>query len=363
MEFRDIRPVLQKVDAQHLFHRLRLRAVTRFRVMRLDQRQQSRPRDHRLHLAQKSHLSGGSLAARRSESALTYIPSIADSLYSLLSLRDQRIGIPDIQQAQPPKTLVHAFDPRKYLMSSISHRAAYANTVVETMYPMIIDGKKVHTDRQIDVINPATGLVFASVPRADEAVLDAAVAAAQRAFPLWSAMPLPERAALMHKLADSLQQHADEFARLIVMEQGKPLAEAREEAPSGVGLLRYMADHVDYAPVVLKSDGDTRIVEHRRPLGAVAAITPWNVPLQLLLIKLAPALFAGNTVVAKPAATTPLSTCLLAEIWNEILPPGVFNVICDDNDLGDALSSHPGIEKIGFTGSTATGMKVMASAG
>ncbi len=247
-------------------------------------------------------------------------------------------------------------------MSSISLRAAYANTVVETMYPMIIDGKKVHTDRQIDVINPATGLVFASVPRADEAVLDAAVAAAQRAFPLWSAMPLPERAALMHKLADSLQQHADEFARLIVMEQGKPLAEAREEAPSGVGLLRYMADHVDYAPVVLKSDGDTRIVEHRRPLGAVAAITPWNVPLQLLLIKLAPALFAGNTVVAKPAATTPLSTCLLAEIWNEILPPGVFNVICDDNDLGDALSSHPGIEKIGFTGSTATGMKVMASA-
>jgi acyl-CoA reductase-like NAD-dependent aldehyde dehydrogenase len=234
--------------------------------------------------------------------------------------------------------------------------------LVDTLYPMIIDGEKIRTARQIDVINPATGAVFASAARADQAVLDAAVAAAQRAFPAWSAMPLPERAALMHKLADALEEHAEEFARLIVMEQGKPLAEARMETPGGIALLRYMADHVDYAPVTLKSDGDTKTVEHRRSLGVVAAITPWNSPIQLLLIKLGPALFAGNTVVAKPAATTPLSTCLLGEIWSEILPPGVLNVICDDNDLGDALSSHPGITKIGFTGSTATGMKVMASA-
>jgi acyl-CoA reductase-like NAD-dependent aldehyde dehydrogenase len=234
--------------------------------------------------------------------------------------------------------------------------------LVDTLYPMVIDGRKIRTGRQIDVINPATGAVFASAARADAAVLNAAVAAAQRAFPAWSAMKLQQRAVLMHKLADSLLEHAEEFARLIVMEQGKPLAEARHEAPMGVAILRYMADNVDYAPVVLKTDGDNKIVEHRRPLGVVAAITPWNVPLGLLFIKLAPALFAGNTVVAKPAPTTPLSTCLLAEIWNEILPPGVFNVICDDNDLGAALSSHPGIAKIGFTGSTATGMKVMASA-
>jgi acyl-CoA reductase-like NAD-dependent aldehyde dehydrogenase len=233
---------------------------------------------------------------------------------------------------------------------------------VHTLYPMIVDGRQVRTGRQIDVINPATGAVFASAARADEAVLDSAVAAAQRAFPAWSAMPLPERAALMHRLADSLEEHAEEFARLIVMEQGKPLAEARHEAPMGVAILRYMADNVDYAPVVLKSDGDKKIVEHRRPLGVVAAITPWNVPIGLLNVKLAPAFFAGNTVVAKPAPTTPLSTCLLAAIWNVILPPGVFNVICDDNDLGAALTSHPGIAKIGFTGSTATGMKVMASA-
>jgi acyl-CoA reductase-like NAD-dependent aldehyde dehydrogenase len=234
--------------------------------------------------------------------------------------------------------------------------------LVETLYPMIIDGQKIRTGRQIDVINPATGVVFAAAARADATVLDSAVAAAKRAFPAWAARPLPERAALMHKLADSLEKHAEEFARLIVMEQGKPLAQARTEPPMGIALARYMADSVDYAPVVVKSDGDTKIVEHRRPLGVVAAIAPWNVPLGLLLIKVIPALFAGNTVVAKPAATTPLSTCLLAEIWNEILPPGVFNVICDDNDLGDALTSHPGIAKIGFTGSTATGEKVMASA-
>jgi acyl-CoA reductase-like NAD-dependent aldehyde dehydrogenase len=105
---------------------------------------------------------------------------------------------------------------------------------------MIIDGQQIRTGRQIDVINPATGAVFASAARADQAVLDAAVAAAQRAFPAWSAIPLPDRAALMHKLADSPQERADEFARLIVMEQGKPLAEAQMEASTGIGLLRYI---------------------------------------------------------------------------------------------------------------------------
>jgi acyl-CoA reductase-like NAD-dependent aldehyde dehydrogenase len=237
-----------------------------------------------------------------------------------------------------------------------------STTATKTLYPMFIDGQEVRTGREIDVINPATGEVFAAAARADEGVLNDAVAAAQRAFPAWAATPLPDRAAVMHRLADALEARGDEMAHLIVMEEGQTLAEARHEIPGGVALLRYMADNVDYAPKVLRSDGNTRIVEHRRPLGAVAAIAPWNVPITLLVAKLVPCLFAGNTVVAKPAGTTPLSACLLAEIWNEILPPGVFNVICDDNDLGNALTSHPGIAKIGFTGSTATGKKVMASA-
>ena len=232
----------------------------------------------------------------------------------------------------------------------------------QTPYAMVIDGQKVRTGREVEVLNPATGEVFATAARADEAVLGDAVAAARRAFPAWAATPLSERSAMMHKLADALEARSEEIAHLIVREQGQTLAEARGEAPGGIALLRYMADNVTYAPVVLRSDGDKRIVEHRRPLGVAALIAPWNVPVNLMLDKLVPALFAGDTVVAKPAGTTPLSTCLLAEIFNEILPPGVFNVICDDNDLGDALTSHPGIAKVGFTGSTATGMKVMASA-
>jgi acyl-CoA reductase-like NAD-dependent aldehyde dehydrogenase len=237
-----------------------------------------------------------------------------------------------------------------------------STTATKTLYPMSVDGEQVVTGGEVEVINPATGEVVAAAARADEAVLNDAVAAAQRAFPAWAATSLSDRAALMHKLADALEAHADEMAHLIVMEEGQTLAEARDQTPVGVALLRYMADHVDYAPKVLRADGDKRIVEHRLPLGVVATITPWNVPIKLLLVKLVPALWAGNTVVTKPAGTTPLSTCLLGEIWNEILPPGVFNVICDDNDLGGALTSHPGIAKIGFTGSTATGTKVMASA-
>jgi acyl-CoA reductase-like NAD-dependent aldehyde dehydrogenase len=227
---------------------------------------------------------------------------------------------------------------------------------------MTVDGEDVRTSRELRVINPATGEVFATASRADAATVDAAVAAAGRAFPAWAATPLAERADVMRKLARALEAHAEEITRLLVLEQGKPLAEARREVPRGVAMLRHLADNVNYDPVVLASDGGRRIVEHRRPLGVVAAITPWNVPVGMLLLKAAPALFAGNTVVAKPAATTPLTTCLIGEIWNKILRPGVFNVICDDNDLGGALTSHPGVAKIGFTGSTATGIKVMSSA-
>jgi acyl-CoA reductase-like NAD-dependent aldehyde dehydrogenase len=227
---------------------------------------------------------------------------------------------------------------------------------------MIIDGQTVTTEREIEVINPATGDVFATVARADSATVDAAVAAARGAFPAWADTPLSERGAMMHKLGDALDSHADEIAHLLTTEQGKPLSGALGEVAVGSALLRYMADVVTYGPDVRVSEGDHKVVEHRRPLGVAAAITPWNYPVALLLIKLAPALFAGNTVVAKPAATTPLTACLIGELWNEILPPGVLNVICDANDLGGNLTSHPGIDKIGFTGSTATGIKVMSSA-
>ena len=113
---------------------------------------------------------------------------------------------------------------------------------------------------------------------------------------------------------------------------------------------------------MLKEDATQKVIRQHKPLGVVAAITPWNFPVILLMIKVAPALLAGNTVVAKPAPTTPLTTLKFGELCAEILPPGVVNVIVDQNDLGAALTSHPDVAKVAFTGSTATGKKVMATA-
>ncbi len=228
-------------------------------------------------------------------------------------------------------------------------------------FHLLIDGALTPGALTLDVINPATGQVLAVAPRADRAQLDTAVAAAKAAFPAWSAVPLRERGALLVKLADALAARVDDFARLLTEEQGKPLQRARGEIAGTIGLIRHFAT-LDLPRKVLKEDAAQKIMELREPLGVVAAIVPWNLPLFLLAIKVAPALLAGNTVVAKPAPTTPLTTLKFGELCANILPPGVFNVIVDQNDLGDALTSHPDVAKIAFTGSTATGKKVMASA-
>ena len=228
-------------------------------------------------------------------------------------------------------------------------------------FKLLIDGELIDTDRQLDVVNPATGEVFTSCPRADEALLDKAVSAAQKAFPAWSAKSYDERGAVLMALADGLEKRADEFTRLLTQEQGKPLTQAGFEVGGAIGTLRVFAG-MRLAPEILREKGDATIVEYREALGVVGAITPWNFPLLLVMNKLAPALLAGNTVVFKPAPTTPLTTLLFGEICHEVLPRGVVNFIVDDNDLGGALTSHPGIAKVTFTGSTATGKKVMASA-
>jgi acyl-CoA reductase-like NAD-dependent aldehyde dehydrogenase len=144
------------------------------------------------------------------------------------------------------------------------------------------------------------------------------------------------------------------------LEQGKPLPEAHWEIGFTIRIIRHHAT-LDLPNKILKEDATQRIVRQYTPLGVVAAIVPWNFPMLLLAIKVAPALLAGNTLVAKPAPTTPLTTLRLGEICGEILPAGVINVIVDHNDLGDALSSHADVAKVAFTGSTATGKKVMCS--
>ncbi|HVJ54901.1 MAG TPA: aldehyde dehydrogenase family protein [Aliidongia sp.] len=227
-------------------------------------------------------------------------------------------------------------------------------------FNLLIDGRLVPGATTMTVLNPATEAVLAEIPRADMAQLNAAVAAAKKAFKAWSARPLRERGALLGKLADALEARQDEFARLLTEEQGKPLPQAQHEIAGAVGMMRYFAS-LDLPFKTLKDNDTQTLFEQRTPLGVVAAITPWNYPLLLLVIKVAPALLAGNTMVAKPAPTTPLTTLRLGELCAELLPPGVVNIITDQNDLGGALTSHPDVAKVAFTGSTATGRKVMES--
>jgi acyl-CoA reductase-like NAD-dependent aldehyde dehydrogenase len=228
-------------------------------------------------------------------------------------------------------------------------------------FRLLINGKLVKGAGTLDVINPATGRSLMAAPRADRAQLEQAVAAAKTAFSAWSATPLRQRAALLVKLAEALETEHGEFARLLTEEQGKPLPQALWEISVSIAVLRYYAT-LDLPLEMLKEDDAQKVFRQHRPLGVVAAITPWNLPLLLLMIKVAPALLAGNTVVAKPAPTTPLTTLKFGELCARILPPGVVNVVVDQNDLGDALTCHPDVAKVAFTGSTATGKKVMASA-
>ncbi len=227
-------------------------------------------------------------------------------------------------------------------------------------FHLVIDGKLVAGAQSMPVINPATEVSIADCPRADEAQLQAAVAAAKAAFPGWAASPIDERRAALVKVADEMEARLEELARLLTAEQGKPLPKAMEEIGGSAFILRALAS-LDLPEKVVQEDEGGRFVEQRYPLGVVAAITPWNFPISLLMVKAPPALLAGNTVVAKPAPTTPLTSLRIAEIFNRHLPAGVFNMIVDGNDLGGILTAHPDVAKVSFTGSTATGRKVMAS--
>ncbi len=227
-------------------------------------------------------------------------------------------------------------------------------------FRLLINGQRTPGAATLDVINPATGKLLTTCARADRAQLDAAVAAAKSAFPGWAATPIAQRREALLKIASALSARSAEFARLLTEEQGKPLALANGEIAGSVAMIHAFAA-MDLPNKVLRETERERIVQQHAPLGVVAAITPWNFPVILLMIKVAPALLAGNTVVAKPAPTTPLTTLLFGELCSEFLPPGVFNVIVDQNDLGGFLTQHPDVAKVAFTGSTATGKKVMAS--
>lgn len=228
-------------------------------------------------------------------------------------------------------------------------------------FKMLIDGKLVDGDHHMDVVNPATEKVLARCPRASENQLNQAVAAAKKAFPAWAASSLELRREKLFEVADAIKAHADELARLLTQEQGKPLTDAKAEMEGTEGFFRYFAT-LDLPVKLIEDSPSMQIEEHRKPLGVVGAIMPWNFPGLIMACKAPPALLAGNTLVMKPAPTTPLMMLRLGEIIADIMPAGVVNIITDQNDLGAALSGHRDVAKISFTGSTVTGKKVMASA-
>ena len=228
-------------------------------------------------------------------------------------------------------------------------------------YKLLINGQMVDGELSMDVINPATEEKLADCPRASESQLNAAVAAAKAAFPAWSKTSIDERKAAVLKIADVVEANAAELAQLLTKEQGKPIEDATVEVYGMAAFCRYFTS-LDLPVEVLEDSEGRRVEVHRNPLGVVGAIVPWNFPLILMAFKLPPALIAGNTLVIKPAPTTPLSTLRIAELIQDILPAGVINFITDANDLGAPMTAHPDVRKISFTGSTETGAKVMAGA-
>ncbi|QYU68938.1 aldehyde dehydrogenase family protein [Leptolyngbya sp. 15MV] len=228
-------------------------------------------------------------------------------------------------------------------------------------YTATIDNRPVSTEASLPVVNPATEEVFAQAPDCGAAELDAAVAAARAAFPAWRAAPIAERQRLVRELAAAIREHRVELSRLLTREQGKPVPAAEYDVDKGAMWCEAYAA-MDLPVDVVEDNAHRRIEVHHTPIGVVGALAPWNFPVVLAMLKAAPALVAGNTVVLKPSPFTPLATLRLGEIAREILPPGVLNVISGGDHLGPLMTAHPGIDKVSFTGSSATGKRVMASA-
>lgn len=236
---------------------------------------------------------------------------------------------------------------------------------------LLIDGK--HTPamsgREFSTYNPANGKVLAQVAQAGPEDIDAAVAAARKAFDSsWRSFKPFDRQAVLLRLADLVERHFDDLALLDTMDMGAPVASMSSKRKRAVALLRYyagLATSMHGQTIPNSSPGNVFSYTVREPVGVVAAINPWNSPLVLAIWKIAPALAAGCTVVLKPAEQAPLSPLLLGELCLEAgVPPGVVNVVPGMGDAGAALATHPGIDKVAFTGSTEVGQKIIqASAG
>jgi len=247
---------------------------------------------------------------------------------------------------------------------------AFAKQFLSGDKHLLIDGKwqPAASGKTFPVFDPSNGRVLVQVAEGDRADIDLAVAAARRAFDHgpWRAMSPSQRARLIYKLADKIEERTEDFAVLESLDNGKPLAVARvADVPMSVDNLRYMAG---WATKILGDSipipGDFQAYTRREPIGVVGQIIPWNFPLLMAAWKIAPALACGNTVVLKPAETTPLTALLLAECMQEVgFPDGVINVVPGYGETaGAALSSHPDVDKVAFTGSTEVGKLIVQAA-
>jgi betaine-aldehyde dehydrogenase len=216
-----------------------------------------------------------------------------------------------------------------------------------------------------DVVNPATGRAYTTAPASDAEDVDRAMRAAERAFETWGETTPKERQEALLRIAQAIEDRAEEFVRAECENTGKPIGiTAQEEMPPSVDEFRFFAGA---ARVLEGKSAGEYLKDHtswirREPIGVVGQVTPWNYPLMMAIWKIAPALAAGNTIVLKPSDTTPASTVILAEVAAEFLPAGVLNVVCGDRTAGRALVEHKTPQLVAITGSVRAGMEVAASA-
>ena len=232
--------------------------------------------------------------------------------------------------------------------------------VVEAAH--LIDGELVASRRRFPVVDPALGVAFADCPDAGREELDRAVTAARRALPEWSALGFDARRGMLNRLAARLREQAEPLSALLTREQGKPLAAAEAEIVRTARQIEELAA-IALETEVLREDVRERIELRYRPIGVVAGIAPWNAPVALAMHKVAQALYTGNCLVLKPSPCTPLTALAIGALAVDVFPAGVLNILAGGDALGAWLTGHEGIDKISFTGSVATGRKVMAAAG
>jgi len=240
-------------------------------------------------------------------------------------------------------------------------------SVAITQYKNYVGGEwfESSSGETMPVLNPATGETIAEVPRGSEEDVNRAVAAALKALPEWLEKTPKDRMELLLALANVIDEHADELVQLESQNVGKPMSIARDEMPFAADNLRFFAGaarNLEGKAAAEYVEGYTSIIR-REPLGVVAGITPWNYPLMMMIWKLGPALAGGNISIIKPAEQTPLSTLRFAELAQEVLPPGVFNVITGDGiPVGDGLVRHPDVRLVSLTGDIETGKTIARNA-